>query len=506
MISAFSNTLKIPELRQRIFFTLIIIVIVRVGAAIPLPGVNSTVLQEAIKAAADNAKAGEDTAGGAIGALVNVFSGGGLKNCAIFALGIMPYISASIMMQLMTAVVPKLQRLSREDGGRAKINMLTRYVTIVLCLIQGWMLARSLENPANNIFLADIARYMSDSGTTLVPEYGPQFVFVTVMVITAGTMLMMWLGEQVTERGIGNGISLIISVNIVSALPGALVQVWETYISRAEVGELKQPLTLVFLVALLFVVIAAVISITQAVRKITIQYAKRVVGRKVYGGQSSYLPLKVNYAGVMPIIFAQAIVLFPAQIISFLMPGSEAANRFAANMTQGWMYYTLTGLLIFFFSYFWVATMFQPTQIADDLKKNGGYIPGHRPGKPTADFLDFTMSRLTFAGAIFLTVIALLPALVARRAGISMNVAQFFGGTSLLILVGVLLDMMRQAETHLIQRHYDGFLRKGKIRGRTDRRLGGGSTAGGNSMVWLYLFIAVLIIVGVVAIGINSGS
>jgi len=506
MISAFSNTLKIPELRQRIFFTLIIIVIVRVGAAIPLPGVNSTVLQAAIDAAADAAAksgGGDETGGGAIGALVNVFSGGGLKNCAIFALGIMPYISASIMMQLLTAVVPQLQRLSREDGGRSKINMLTRYVTIVLCLIQGYMLARSLENPANNIFLADIARYMGESGT-LVPEYGFQFVFVTVMVITAGTMLMMWLGEQVTERGIGNGISLIISVNIVSALPGALVQVWETYISGAKTGELQQPLTLVFLVALLFLVIAAVISITQAVRKITIQYAKRVVGRKVYGGQSSYLPLKVNYAGVMPIIFAQAIVLFPAQIIAFAFPGSETMNRIASQLTQGWMYYTLTGLLIFFFSYFWVATMFQPTQIADDLKKNGGYIPGHRPGKPTAAFLDFTMSRLTFAGAIFLTFIALLPALVARRAGISMNVAQFFGGTSLLILVGVLLDMMRQAETHLIQRHYDGFLRKGKIRGRTDRRLGAGSAAGKNSMVWLYLLIAVLIIVGVVAIMINS--
>ncbi|MDG1853856.1 MAG: preprotein translocase subunit SecY [Verrucomicrobiales bacterium] len=506
MISAFSNTLKIPELRQRIFFTLIIIVIVRVGAAIPLPGVNSTVLQAAIDAAADAAaKSGgkDETGGGAIGALVNVFSGGGLKNCAIFALGIMPYISASIMMQLLTAVVPQLQRLSREDGGRSKINMLTRYVTIVLCLIQGYMLARSLENPENNIFLADIARYMGESGS-LVPEYGFQFVFVTVMVITAGTMLMMWLGEQVTERGIGNGISLIISVNIVSALPGALVQVWETYISGAKAGELQQPLTLVFLVALLFLVIAAVISITQAVRKITIQYAKRVVGRKVYGGQSSYLPLKVNYAGVMPIIFAQAIVLFPAQIIAFAFPGSETMNRIASQLTQGWMYYTLTGLLIFFFSYFWVATMFQPTQIADDLKKNGGYIPGHRPGKPTAAFLDFTMSRLTFAGAIFLTFIALLPALVARRAGISMNVAQFFGGTSLLILVGVLLDMMRQAETHLIQRHYDGFLRKGKIRGRTDRRLGAGASAGNNSMVWLYLLIAVLIIVGVVAIMVNS--
>ena len=493
MISAFANTLKIPELRQRILFTLAMVVIVRVGAAIPLPGVNAEVLQGALDAASK--RSSDDS--GAIGALINVFSGGGLKNCAIFALGIMPYISASIMMQLLTAVVPKLGKLSREDGGRAKINMLTRQVTIVLCLVQGLMLARSLENPANNIFLADIAAYINDTGKELVPDYGFWFIFVTVMVITAGTMLLMWLGEQITERGIGNGISLIIAVNIVSALPGALVQVWETYITGAESGAVTKPVQLVLLVALLIVVIAGVISITQAVRKITIQYAKRVVGRKVYGGQSSFLPLKVNYAGVMPIIFAQAIVLFPAQIISFIAKDRPGLNKFAGAMTSGWAYYTLTGILIFFFSYFWVATMFQPQQISDDLKKNGGYIPGVRPGKPTAGFLDFTMGRLTFAGACFLTGIALLPALIARQMGISMTVAQFFGGTSLLILVGVLLDIMRQAETHLIQRHYDGFLRKGKIRGRFDRRTGTGKTAGKNTMVWLYFIIAVLVIVGV---------
>ena len=265
MISAFANTLKIPELRQRILFTLAMVVIVRVGAAIPLPGVNAEVLQGALDAASK--RSSDDS--GAIGALINVFSGGGLKNCAIFALGIMPYISASIMMQLLTAVVPKLGKLSREDGGRAKINMLTRQVTIVLCLVQGLMLARSLENPANNIFLADIAAYINDTGKELVPDYGFWFIFVTVMVITAGTMLLMWLGEQITERGIGNGISLIIAVNIVSALPGALVQVWETYITGAESGAVTKPVQLVLLVALLIVVIAGVISITQAVRKIT---------------------------------------------------------------------------------------------------------------------------------------------------------------------------------------------------------------------------------------------
>ena len=312
--------------------------------------------------------------------------------------------------------------------------------------------------------------------------------------------------SRLLREGIGNGISLIISVNIVSALPGALVQVWNTYISGALDGDVRKPMLLVGLIIVLFLVIAAVISITQALRKLTVQYAKRVVGRKVYGGQSSYLPLKVNYAGVMPIIFAQAIVLFPAQILSFIAPNSETINNIAAQMTAGWIYYTLTGILIFFFSYFWVATMFQPAQIADDLKKNGGYIPGHRPGKATADFLDFTMSRLTFAGATFLTVIALLPALFARGLGISMNVAQFFGGTSLLILVGVLLDIMRQAETHLIQRHYDGFLRKGKIRGRTDRRVGGSGSGAETRLTLLWFMVAVLIVAGIVAYFVNKGS
>lgn len=494
MISAFANTLKIPELRQRIFFTLAMVVIVRIGAAIPLPGVDAQVLQEALS------NRDKSDGAGAIGALINVFSGGGLMNCAIFALGIMPYISASIMMQLLTAVVPRLGKLAREDGGRSKINMYTRYVTIILSVVQGFLLAKSLDNPAGNIMLSSIAGYIQENNLVLVPDYGFWFVMVAVMVITAGTMLMMWLGEQITERGIGNGISLIIAVNIVSALPGALVQVWQTYITGAASGNVQQPIKLVLMIALLIAVIAAVIAITQAVRKITVQYAKRVVGRKVLGGQNSFLPLKVNYAGVMPIIFAQAIVFFPAQIIGFLFQGNAGMQKFAGAITTGWLYYVLTGVLIFFFSYFWVATMFQPQQIADDLKKNGGYIPGRRPGKATAEFLDFTMSRLTFAGACFLTIVALLPAFIAKWMGISPTVAQFFGGTSLLILVGVLLDIMRQAETHLIQRHYDGFLRKGKIRGRNDRRVataGGGKTASKNAMIWLYTLMAILVIVGV---------
>jgi preprotein translocase subunit SecY len=489
MISAFANTLKIPELRQRIFFTLAMVVVVRIGAAITLPGVDAGVLQEALK------HAGNAT-DNAIGALVNVFSGGGLANCAIFALGIMPYISASIMMQLLTAVVPKLSKLAREDGGRQKINMYTRYATIILCLVQALMLARSLENPQNNIFLKGIASAIETTGRPLVPGYGMSFVIVTVLVITAGTMLLMWLGEQITERGIGNGISLIISINIVSALPGAMVQAWKTFIGTGGEGGTMSPIYLVLLIAFLFAVIAAIISLTQAQRRITVQYAKRVVGRKVYGGQSSYLPLKVNYAGVMPIIFAQAILLFPAQILSFAFPKALWVQKFSEAMGAGSLYYIFSGILIFFFSYFWVATMFQPSQIAEDLKKNGGYIPGVRPGKPTADFLDYTMSRLTFAGAVFLTVVAVLPAFVSRALGINHNISQFFGGTSILILVGVLLDVMRQAETHLLQRHYDGFLRKGKIRGRSGAQGGTGSAGSGNSMIFLYAAIGLLLIIG----------
>jgi len=495
MISAFANTLKIPELRTRILFTLIMMVVVRLGAHITIPGVDSAVLSEWVRLTINEQQEGGRGAA-AIGALFNVFSGGGLQNCAIFALGIMPYISASIMMQLLTAVVPQLSKLAREDGGRQKISQYTRIVTLFLCVFQGYMLAQSLKNPASNIFLQNLASAMNSTGP-LVPDHNFNFVFTAVITITAGTMLLMWIGDQITERGIGNGVSLIITVNIIFMLPGALVQVWKTYINP-ESGNPLEPLILVALIALMLLVIAAVIAITQAQRRITIQYAKRMVGRKFVGGQKQYLPLKVNYAGVMPIIFAQAILLFPAQILSMTFPQANWVNNFSEAMTYGWPYYTVSGLLIFFFSYFWVATMFQPQQIAADLQKNGGYVPGVRPGKPTADFLDYTMSRLTFAGAIFLTIIAVLPQLLTRWAGVPAMAAQFFGGTSILILVGVLLDIMRQVETHLIQRHYDGFLRKGKIRGRsTGRGLAAANTAqGSGGMIWLYLMVAILAIVG----------
>lgn len=489
MISAFVNSLKIPDLRHRILFTLAMIVIVRIGYAITIPGVNPHILQIWVSsAAADNSPAAS------IAALLNVFSGGGLSKCAIFALGIMPYISASIMMQLLTAVVPTLSKIAREDGGRQKINQWTRYATIVLCLFQGYLLAQSLKSPGQNPFLHGLDTIIRDHGP-LVPNFGAGFLITAVLTITAGSMFIMWLGEQITERGIGNGISLLISINIVADLPGSLVRIWKTYIGKPDAGAMDA-LTVLMLVVLLIAVIAGIIALTQAQRRIAIQYAKRVVGRKVYGGQTQYMPLKVNYSGVMPIIFAQAIVLFPSQIIGFMFPDNHSVAVWVQRITTGYPYVIISTGLIFFFSYFWVATMFQPAQISEDLKKSGGYIPGVRPGKPTADFLDFTMSRLTFAGAAFLTIIYLLPLLLQRQLQLDSHVSQFFGGTSILILVGVVLDVMRQVETHLLQRHYDGFLRKGKIRGRMDRAVSGGMAANPTTVVWLWTCISVIAIIG----------
>ncbi len=495
MVSAFLNSVKIPELRRRILFTLAIIVIVRLGAAVTTPGVNQAVLQEWFRSALT------EKSGGSVAALFNLFSGGALENCAIFSLGIMPYISASIMMQLLTAVIPQLSRLAREDGGRQKIMQLTRYATVGLCIFQGYLLAVSFQHPESyHTMLPGITDTIRNLGVPLVDDTGWTFRIVTVISLTTGTLFLMWLGDQITERGVGNGISLIITIGIVARLPAALAQAWKTFVPSAQTGTSQvNPMVLVLMVLFLFVVIAAVIAITQAVRKVTVQYAKRVVGRKMYGGQTQYMPLKVNYAGVMPIIFAWALLLFPTTIVGFAFKNSPTAARIASALNNGWPHYAVMAAMIFFFSYFWVATQFQPAQIADDLKKYGGYIPGVRPGKPTADFLDFTMTRLTFAGAAFLTLIAVLPSLLSQSLQVPMITAQFFGGTSLLIIVGVMLDTMRQVETHLIQRHYDGFLRKGRIRGRAFDRASysRGEAAERGTLMWLYVGIASLVIAGV---------
>src|SRR4051812_17445397 len=495
MVSAFLNTVKIPELRRRILFTLAIIVIVRLDAAITTPGVNQAVIQEWFRTSLTEKQ------GGTIAALFNLFSGGALENCAIFSLGIMPYISASIMMQLLTAVVPQLGRMAREDGGRQKIMQYTRYATVVLCIFQGYLLALSFQHPeAYHTMLPGITDTIRALGIPLVEDTGWTFRIVTVVSLTTGTLMLMWLGDQITERGIGNGISLIITIGIVARLPAALAQAWKTFVPSSTTGTSQvNPAILVLMVAFLLIVIASVIAITQAVRKITVQYAKRVVGRKQYGGNTQYMPLKVNYPGVMPIIFAWALLLFPNQIVSWAFPNSPTARQISEMLSTGWLHYVVLAAMIFFFSYFWVATQFQPSQIADDLKKYGGYIPGVRPGKPTADFLDFTMTRLTFAGAIFLTLIAVLPSLLSQGLHVPQVTAQFFGGTSLLIMVGVMLDTMRQVETHLIQRHYDGFLRKGRIRGgRVDRAAFARGDAGRNTtLMWLYVGIAIIVIGGV---------
>lgn len=493
MISAFANTWKVPELRDRILFTLALIIIIRLGVHITLPGVDASV----IRAYTDHLKT-QDPASptGGLTALLQVFSGGGLQQAGVFALGIMPYISASIMVQLMTAVVPKLSRLAREDGGRQKINQYTRYITMGIALVQGFFVAKSLTNPASIPYLSGIEKFGN-----LVPDPSVMWMALTVLTIVAGTMLLLWIADQITERGIGNGASIIITVNIIAALPGALIQAWKFFVTGENVSKFNS-IMMVVMIAMLLVVIAGTIAITQAQRKITVQYAKRVVGRKQFGGQTQYLPLKVNYSGVMPIIFASA-VLSIVPITLGLVPALASQPwvvKLNSQMQGGTAYYVLGGVGIFLFSYFWVAMMFQPSQIAEDLKRNGGYVPGVRPGKPTADFLDFTMTRLTFAGAVFLTVLFMLPVLTGKIVNLPPGsmILQFFGGTSLLIMVGVVLDVMRQVETQLLQRHYDGFLRKGKIKGRYDR-LNQGAAANRSAIVYLMLVIALLVVLGITA-------
>ncbi|WP_174582150.1 preprotein translocase subunit SecY [Candidatus Methylacidithermus pantelleriae] len=491
MISAFVNAFKIAELRQRLLFTLALIVVIRIGSAIPTPGVNPHVLGEYFATVIDQ------QAQGSVVGMLNLFSGGALENCAVFSLSVMPYISASIMMQLLTVVVPSLGKMAREEGGRQKITQYARVLTVFLCLFQGYLLSVGFENPETIPLLHGISGVIERLGVPLVAEPGWSFRLTTMISLTAGTMLLMWLGEQITDRGIGNGVSLIITVGILARLPAALVQAWGKLVSPSA-ATAASPFLLVLLLVFLFGVIAATVAMTQAMRKVTVQYAKQVRGTRVYGGQTTFIPLKVNYAGVMPIIFAQALLLFPSTMVGFLFPRSRIAAALATSLSGGWLHYTLTILLVFFFSFFWVATQFNPVQIAEDLKKHGGFIPGIRPGQPTAEFLDHAMTRLTLAGAVFLSALAVLPMVVQRTLGIPAITAQFFGGTSLLIVVGVILDTMRQAETYLLQRHYDGFLRKGRLRGRSMAPVGGtGATVREGVLVWLYAFIGLLVIAGI---------
>lgn len=457
MLSAFTNCLKIPELRQKIFLMLSLLFIARIGANIPLPGIDMQPLQDYF---ADQTAEG----GGSLVGLYNMFTGGAFLRGAVFALGIMPYISASIIFQLMGAVFPALARLQQEgEAGRQKITQYTRYATVAISAVQAVLLILSLQNPGT-LFPG----YSGDAYGQIVIVDKFWFLVSSTVFLTAGTVLLMWLGEQITKLGIGNGISILITVGIIADLPGAVSTTYSLFFGPVGVAKLQFGHG-ILMILLLLVVTAGLVAVIQAMRKIPVQYAKRVVGRKVYGGQSSFMPLKVNYAGVMPVIFASALLSFPQQIISQIgaaldLPWMVDASRYLAHGSTS--YYIVFGLMILFFSYFWVSVMFKPIQIADDLKKYGGYVPGVRPGQPTAKFLDFVMTRLTLAGALFLTVITVFPDVLLFLYNIPMRVAIFFGGTGMLITVGVALDTMKQIETHLLQRHYDGFLKKGRIRGR----------------------------------------
>ena len=430
------NVFKIQELRTRLLFTALLLIIVRIGAHVTLPGVDARLLAQAEANQAANTLFG----------LYDLFVGGAFRNAAIFALGIMPYISSSIILQLLGAVVPYFQKLSKEgEEGRKKLNQLTRYGTVIVAALQG----RGVSVRLTSLTLDQ---------QPIVPLeiQGIGFTLSTVLFLTTGTMFMMWLGEQITERGIGNGISLIIFIGIIARFPHSIVDQFRVT-SNLIIGLL--------MVAAMVAIIAGVVLVTQGTRRIPVQYAKRVVGRKVYGGVTQYIPLRVNTAGVMPIIFAQSIMFIPSTILTFF-PESELMQSLSGyfqytSLTYSFFY----ALMIVFFTYFYTAIAFNPKDVSENMQKQGGFIPGIRPGKHTADFIDNILTRITLPGSIFLAVIAILPAFVSRF-GVTGSFAQFFGGTSLLIMVGVALDTLQQIESHLLMRHYDGFMKSGKMRGR----------------------------------------
>ena len=432
LVTSLQNILKIPELRSRVFFTLAMLAVYRVGAHIPTPGINN---EELFKFLTER--------GGALMGFLDIFSGGALSRLTIFALGIMPYISASIILQLLTVVVPHLSKLAKEgERGRKTIIQYTRYGTIVIAFIQGFGIALGLEG-------------MNDGAFVLDP--GWPFRFMTVITLVAGTAFLMWLGEQITERGVGNGISLIIFSGIVASLPSAIVQTFELY----KVGQISL-LLLLILVIVMLAVMAAIVFLESGRRKIAVQYAKRVVGRRVYGGQNTHIPLKINTAGVIPPIFASSIIAFPATITSFIqVPWVQA---FGAQLAPGSLLYTMMYVgLIIFFCFFYTAVVLNPVDMADNMKKYGGFIPGIRPGQKTADFIYKVLTRITFAGAIYLAIVCVIPELLIYK----LNMPFYFGGTSLLIVIGVGLDTAQQIENHMLMRNYDGFLGKGPLKGRS---------------------------------------
>lgn len=456
MINAINKIFATSELRAKIVFTLLMLLVCRIGAFIPVPGINQDAALALFKSA---------TGGGQnLFQLMDIFSGGAFKQLTIIALGIMPYISASIVMQLLVAIVPSLQRDIRENPemGKRKLTKYTRLATLVLGLFQA-------------SFIAKYALSMNASHPgVLVPEmlnvsiHGvPWLFYLTVMLtITTGTVFLMWIGEQITEKGIGNGISLIITLGILSSLPSTIGSIIKQLnLESQEVGQLSFSSLLVLISVFVFIIIGTILVI-QGQRKIPLQYARRVVGRHEVQGSSAHIPLKINYAGVIPVIFASSLLMFPATI-GQLMGRSSWMGKVSQMLSPGsWVYISLYVFLILFFTYFWTATQFNPEQIASDMKKNGAFIPGIKQGKPTQDFLELTMNKITLLGGVFLAFIAILPILVSKLLGVDARISHFFGGTSLLILVGVVLDTAQQIESHLLMKRYEGFMKKGKIRGR----------------------------------------
>ncbi|QOX78466.1 preprotein translocase subunit SecY [Trichlorobacter lovleyi] len=436
MLEAFQNIFRIPELKRRVLFTLGMLAVYRVGCHIPTPGIDSIALSHFFKQAQ-----------GTLLGLFDMFSGGALERMSVFALGIMPYISSSIIFQLLTVVVPAIEKLSKEgEAGRKKITQYTRYGTILLSIVQGSGIAIGLES------------MRGPAGELVVPTPGWSFRLMTIITLTAGTAFIMWLGEQMTERGIGNGISLIIFAGIVVRIPSAIANTGKLINS----GNLSL-FALIFVLVLMAAVIAAIVFVERGQRRLPIHYAKRVTGLKTFSPQTSHLPLKVNMAGVIPPIFASSIIMFPATVANFI--NIPAVQQFAKMLAPGnWLYNVFYVAFIVFFCYFYTAVTFNPADVAENIKKHGGYIPGIRPGKETSEYMDSILTRLTFAGAIYISLVCVLPSLLVG--GFRLNLPFYFGGTSLLIAVGVGMDTVAQIESHLITRNYEGFLKGVRIRGR----------------------------------------
>jgi preprotein translocase subunit SecY len=440
MIGGFQNIPKIPELRKRVIITFLLLAVYRIGVHVPTPGIDTAALVSFF-----------EQQKGTLFGLIDLFSGGALRQLSVFALGIMPYISASIIFQLLTVVIPYLEKLSKEgEAGRKKITQYTRYATVVLSVIQGFGISVSLE------------RMAGPGGESVVMDPGWPFRLMTIITLTAGTAFIMWLGEQITERGIGNGISLIIFAGIVAGIPSAFGNTIRLY----STGEMS-PLFIIFIFAMMVVVVGVIVFAEQGQRRIPVQYAKRVVGRKMYGGQSTHLPLKVNMAGVIPPIFASSILMFPLTITQFLPQDILEAYPWISSILNSLgpatiLYNLLYVVFIIFFCYFYTAVIFNPVDVADNMKKYGGYIPGIRPGKKTSDYIDRVLTRITLGGALYVAAVCVLPSILIYK----MNIPFYFGGTALLIVVGVAMDTVSQMESHMLSRHYEGFMKKGHIKGR----------------------------------------